>query len=115
MDYEILNDYDILSDYALTKEKCLLFFNPIGVIKYKGKTELDEVLNHYKKILPQEVYHSIEAGQKSYILFDNFSQAHSRCVEWFPLSNEFPEEYSVYVHIFDVDGTSKFETGYSNQ
>lgn len=111
MFHQILNKYDIISDYVSMKSKSMLLFRPVGLLKYKGSPEEQEVLDHYKKILPQEVYDSIRYDEEAYILFDTFEQAHDKCLEWFPMPNDMPEQYKIYAHIFDVDGTSKFEMG----
>lgn len=109
---EVLNLNQILTEMAATRNKTVMYFKPVGVDTEKDVDKINAVWDHYRNIVPPEIFHGIKYSLHNITFFDNSTAAIQSADEWFPFRGEMPDEYYVYVHIIDPEGNSVFENEY---
>jgi hypothetical protein len=95
---------EVITELALAKQKCVMYFKPVGLDTCKDVDKINTVWNHYSKILPPEILYRVKNSLHNFAFFDNSVLAVQKMEEWFPFKGEMPDEYYVYVNIVDADG-----------
>jgi hypothetical protein len=109
MNYEVLNFNQMLTELAMTRNKTVMYFKPVGVDSEKDVNKINAVWDHYAAIVPPEILHGIKYSLHNVTFFDDYMTAITKCEEWFPFKGEMPDEYYVYVHIIDNEGNCVME------
>lgn len=87
MDYQIfkVDEYvDIIEKYALHVEKPVLIIKKTGIKNSSNEENIQKALNHYRSILPIEVYTIFEKENTFSIMFHSHEKAEQFALELFP-------------------------------